>query len=373
MIISDLKTTARQTRNWQSALSRRSQISSQLFDKRYERLSGWHVWSADAGWAGAALATFGTDGFTSTPIANVSHVVPFAQVVQPDDKIIVVGYAGFNADTTSDLLLVRYNADGSLDQTFGTGGIVLVDYPAAPYHQTYAAALQPDGKILVFGSLGGVGGDPLVLFRFNSDGSPDTTFGDDGVVYDHFGTNDYPRDVAVQPDGKIVVAGAHDNGDASNRSTFVIRYNADGTRDTSFANDGLFTENFGSSDSIANSIALEPDSRILLGGSIYDGTQHDLALWLLNTDGTLNTDFGTKGSLITDVGSDSGIDTIILSCHSKLIADAGDTGGQWSLVQYAGQQLYTYQGTSPLTAGSLSISPGPQQFQPDCPPVNSSP
>jgi len=176
---------------------------------------------------GSVDTTFGTNGFTSTPISNASHVVPFAQKVQPNDKIIVVGYAGFNNDSNSDLLLVRYNSDGSIDQTFGTGGIVLANYPAAQYHQTYAVALQSDGKIIVFGSLGGVGGDPLVLYRFNSDGSLDTTFGNNGIVYDHFGSFDFPHDIVVQSDGKIVVSGAFDNGSFSNKTTFVIRYNSD--------------------------------------------------------------------------------------------------------------------------------------------------
>ena len=132
--------------------------------------------------------------------------------------------------------------------------------------------------------------------------------------------------VAVQPDGKIVVVGSFEGGSAPGQSTFAIRYNVDGSRDTNFAVNGLFTSDFGSSDTSANSLVTQTDGKLVLGGYSFDGTRHDLAVRRLSFDGTIDTTFGNSGWITADLGVDSGIDTIVLQSNGAILAGAGNTG-----------------------------------------------
>src|SRR5262249_39062750 len=146
--------------------------------------------------------TFGTGGTVITDFAprdDEAHAV----AVQADGKIVVAGLA-VNAGTDADLLLARYNPDGSLDDTFGTGGRVIT--PVAGYDVIDALAVQPDGKLVIAGSTVGPAGSDTVLGRYNPDGSLDSTFGGSGGV-SQLGLStgdDLFRAVTVLPDGRIL-------------------------------------------------------------------------------------------------------------------------------------------------------------------------
>ncbi|WP_323793081.1 delta-60 repeat domain-containing protein [Nocardioides sp.] len=197
-----------------------------------------------------------------------------AIVVQPDGKILVAGnftqYAGNQQQR-----LVRFNADGSRDTTLPNPWI---------NQAVYALALQADGKILVTGNFQKVGPptavDRTFLARLNSDGTLDTTFADPLL-------NQLGYGVAVQPDGKVLVAGYFTSAGGSVRN-YLARFDADGTLDTSFQDPAL--------DAFAFTVALQPDGKVLVAGdftTVGGVTRNRLAR--INTDGSLDTGFADPG------------------------------------------------------------------------------
>jgi uncharacterized delta-60 repeat protein len=221
-----------------------------------------------------------------------------AVAVQADGKILVVGeiYSGTNLDFG----LVRYNADGSLDTAFGESGVVLT---AIGTGSDYACAVtvQPDGKILVAGYAAFSNFD-FAVARYNADGSLDTTFGDGGIVSTAIGGgNEYIYGLAVQEDGGIVAAGCAylDN----TWDIAVARYLADGSLDPAFGDSGIVTTSLGASNDYAYAVTLQSDGKIVVVGASSDGTQHDMAAARYNVDGSLDADFGVGGWVTTPVGS----------------------------------------------------------------------
>src|SRR5439155_13054341 len=146
-----------------------------------------------------------------------------------DGKIVAAGVAG------GFVALARYNADGSLDPTFGTGGVVFFGSGAFPgLHGAEGVALQPDGKIVVVAGL---------VARFNADGSLDASFGTSGAVL--ASGREFRKAVAVRPDGKINVVGDRPTTDGPDGRFLVERYNSDGSPDPSFGPDGTVTTAIG--------------------------------------------------------------------------------------------------------------------------------
>jgi serralysin len=164
--------------------------------------------------------------------------------------------------------VVRYTAGGSLDTSFGVGGKL-----ALPGKELEGGlALQSDGKLVLVGRVDtsvapAVPGTvtEFALMRLNADGSPDAAFGDAGTAHTAIepGQRDSANAVALQADGRIVVAGSSSN---VNRDFAVARYNANGTLDTTFANQGKLTIDFLGFTDIADSVAIQPDGKIVLGG-----------------------------------------------------------------------------------------------------------
>jgi len=235
--------------------------------------------------AGFLDPSFDGDGRLSLPAGPAAAVA-----VQGDGKIVT---AGGTETLGGDFLVYRFNADGSADQSFGLGGVVGTDI-AGRADIARAIALQGDGKIIVAGSSDG----EFALARYNANGSPDTTFGTNGVVTTPFGADATALDVAIQDDGKIVAAG-RSSATAGGTSTFaLVRYNADGSLDTSFDGDGKVTTGFGLT--AANSVAMAPGGRIVAGGTAE--TNHgDAALVRYLADGSLDPTFGPFPDFGTDV------------------------------------------------------------------------
>src|SRR5439155_10568876 len=139
-------------------------------------------------------------------------------------KLVVAGAAYSNV-TAGDFALARYNPDGSLDSTFGASGKVMTEFGFG-WDVANALALQPDGKIVVAGSAYSGPDHDFAIARYNSDGSLDTSFNGTGKVITSIGPgNDYANSVALQPDGKIVVAGRSLRGSSGDLP--VVAYNAD--------------------------------------------------------------------------------------------------------------------------------------------------
>jgi len=234
--------------------------------------------------------------------------------LQQNGEIVVVGYKFSYGLPCHDALIVRYNSDGTLDRTFGEGGITIYNSRLDGLDFGSAVALQPDGKIVVAGySNTGFSIYEAFVLRYNSNGSLDSTFGEDGVViYNNF-YQDFGYGVAIQPNGKIVVVG-EEYGDS-----LVLRYNSDGTLDRSFGKDGSVTFDSGGYD-YSSAVAIQPQGKIVVTGSSNGNT----LILRYNNDGLLDSTFGGDGVIFYEGGvNGSGI---AVQPDDKIVV----TGSSWN-------------------------------------------
>ena len=274
------------------------------------------------GASGSLDPTFGTGGKVTTDF-SAGEDAARAVVVQPDGKIVVAGR------TSGDFALARYNSNGTLDSTFGTGGKVTTDF-AGGQDGAGGLALQPDGKIVVAGGAASGLHSDFAIARYNANGTLDATFGNGGkVTTDFSGSEDVAFGVVIQTDGKIVAAGAasHVVAGAVNTDFGLARYNTDGTLDTGFGNGGQVTTDFSGSFDEAEAIALQLDGRVVLAGRTRTQTStssnDDFALSRYNTDGSLDTSFGTAGKVMTDFTGIPGFDeahALAIQSDGKIVA-----------------------------------------------------
>jgi uncharacterized delta-60 repeat protein len=243
--------------------------------------------------------TYGTGGKVRTDFTPTATMGGAA--LQPDGKIVVAGVAG----STDPYIVARYTLDGSPDPTFGSAnGRQTAPFTVFPR----AVAIQPDGKIIV----GGLGQGSLpfsvALFRLNAGGSTDTTFGSGGLVTVNFPAESSIYDVAVLPDGKILACGEVflDN------SFLLIRFNMNGTLDTSFGNGGTVRAKMGPTTQAigaARAMAIQPDLKIVAVGVAEDCW----AIARFLPDGQLDEDFSSDGKILLnfDVGTEEAADVVI--------------------------------------------------------------
>jgi uncharacterized delta-60 repeat protein len=257
--------------------------------------------------------TFSGDGKQRTDFGFGSSRAA-ATVRQPDGKIVAVG------STADDFALARYNPNGSLDTSFSGNGKQTTDFFGSD--EGNGVALQGDGKIVVVG--GTVDGD-FALARYNPNGSLDTSFSGDGKQTTDFGGfGDEATGVALQGNGRIVVAGSTGDGDFA-----LARYNPNGSPDSSFHGDGRRTTDFGGSEG-ANGVVVQGAGKIVAVGSTVD----DFALARYNPNGSLDTSFSGDGRQTTDFGADfEGANGVALQAAGKVVA-VGFAGGNFALARY---------------------------------------
>jgi uncharacterized delta-60 repeat protein len=237
--------------------------------------------------------------FASTGAVRLGLEVGAAALgLQPDGKVLAAGASRGNA------AVYRLTAQGLPDPTFHEDGLVTIDSGGS--EDVHALALQPDGKILVAGETypsGSAGGDPVV-YRLNPDGTPDGDFGSGGTARIEGTPDERMFALALQPDGKIVVAGPARVGDDTD--AVVHRLEADGTLDDDFAQGGTFEIDEGGTE-FAYALAQQPDGRLLVvGASGRANTTADTFVYRLRSDGTPDPAFGRAGR----VGIDDGAVTI---------------------------------------------------------------
>ena len=184
--------------------------------------------------AGDLDPSFGTNGIVTTTIPGSTFAGSPDILIQPDGKLLIC-FSANSASSGFNITLARYNPDGSLDTTFSGDGIVTSPFAAGDFDEARALALQPDGKIVVSGRVG-ISNASFAVVRYHPDGTLDTTFDQDGIVTTQIFQGGIAAGVAVQADGKIVAAGSTFNGSADFFT--VIRYNANGSVDTSFGSCG---------------------------------------------------------------------------------------------------------------------------------------
>jgi uncharacterized delta-60 repeat protein len=276
--------------------------------------------------------TFSSDGKLTTNFAS-GFDGAFGVVVQSDGRIVAAGAAAGGGGRFG---LARYNADGSLDVTFGGDGRVTTNF-TSKFDASSALALQTDGRIIVAGLAGGrlVYGDDqkFALARYNADGSLDTTFSGDGKVTTNLTSGpEFAHSVAIQGDGKIVAAG---RGSGGGGRMALARYNADGTLDTSFSGDGRLTTNFTARDDRAEKVMIQGDSKIVVAGTTaYYRGSGKFALARYNVDGSLDTSFSGDGKVTTNfTGAFDGAFAGAIQIDGKIVA-AGEAGGNLGVARY---------------------------------------
>jgi uncharacterized delta-60 repeat protein len=245
------------------------------------------------------------------------YLAAFGMAIQSDGKIVVVGEGVGNG---YDFAVVRYNPNGSLDTSFGGTGIVITPVGDA-HEQAASVAIQADGKIVVAGiSCIGVGmcsgANRFAIVRYNPNGSLDTSFGGTGKVFTSFGgsVNTGSR-LAIQADGKIVAVGNLSNGPNFGGS-FVIRYNSNGSLDTSFNSTGIII----TPSSVANSVVIQTDGKVVVAGRSSDGLGRGFTIFRYNTDGSPDTSFNGTGKTVTQIGNDSGAGSVAIQADGKIVA-----------------------------------------------------
>ena len=243
----------------------------------------------------ATLAAFG-----DTVLAAESSAFGNSVTVQPDGKIVVAGYADVSG--VDRFALVRYNSDGILDTSFNSNGKVTTAVGTGTC-KGQGVALQGDGKIVVVGYSFNAGGQScFTVLRYGADGSLDTSFGDSGKVTTAVAKQSDAESVAMQSDGKIVVAG-NSFIDGGNNDFGVVRYNANGTLDTTFNGTGKATADFGAHD-LGHSVAVHEDGRIVVAGYSTNESKKQCALACFKANGNLDTSFNGTGKVTTNFGGE---------------------------------------------------------------------
>ncbi len=301
---------------------------------------------------------FGSGGVVNTDVTGESEV-PYGVAVQEDGKIVVAGdwYHG----SQRDFVLVRYNSDGTLDTSFDGDGKVVTELSSS-YNKIWDMAIQPDGKILVGGSIDG----DFAVARYNADGSLDPGFGSGGTVRTDVGLGDHAFGIALQSDGKILLAGQSSGGNSS--SKFVLtRYTSAGVLDSSFGSVGKVQTDIVGSFEGARDLAIQPDGKIVAVGSVRtDGVspaEYNFALARYNTDGTLDTTFGAGGTTITDFGGedDQALGVAIQADGTIIVVGSATAGRKAGLARYHADgtlDMIDFSSSSVMQANDVVIQPG---------------
>ena len=275
-------------------------------------------------------------GFVTDGAANVDW---FSQTLwtkvaqQTDGKIVVAGSAH------PSLRLARFNQDGTLDSSFNGSGTVIIPAGQSTDDAVPAMAIQPDGKLVISGwsqfvSDAGKAYAGISIFRYNADGTPDTTFGNNGKTVatasnDALGVygNYTPRGIAIQPNGRLIVHGVENQfATPTTQSAVLLGFTPAGTVDSTF---GLAGGVHSSDASGAQNVVVQPDGKLLVGGYASDASGFRIAR--LNADGSPDASFGSAGALaITGLPV---VNSIALQADGDLLVGGGASGGTF-IVQY---------------------------------------
>lgn len=281
---------------------------------------------------GAADTSFGGTGAVTTTFGSTAAAT--SVVVQPDDqKIVVLG--------TPDFSLARYNTDGTPDTSFGTSGKTTITFGLLT-EIPHKLLLQPDGKFIIIGQ-NSTSGAGCTLIRANADGTVDTTFGTAGLVTTQFASSGGSGEAffggTLQTDNKIVGVGGivgsptdvwnigrYENTPPAPTPTPTPPAGADATLDPSFGTGGNVTTNLGGTDNEANALALQPDKKIVAAGFSNALGTNAFALARYNNDGSLDTTFGPGGSVVTAISANTDEAKAVIMRKDGRIVAAGFSG-----------------------------------------------
>jgi uncharacterized delta-60 repeat protein len=278
---------------------------------------------------GSIDTTFNIGGKLITPALSPGQIA-----LQPDGKIVFVATGGSSSNTN--FYISRRNADGSGDPSFNGVSLVIMDLRGTNDTAT-SVKIQPDGKIVVGGvSERATSGSDFALVRLNPDGQPDLTFDGDGKVFTPLGQGAGVADLAIQPDGKIVAAGTaavQDPPTSQSIETFAtVRYNPNGSLDTTFDTDAMVFTRFVSTGPFGSlphnrvtSVALQSDGKIIVAGSAGSCCSpqppSQIAAIRFNADGSPDSSFGTDGKALVSgpPGAMAGANDLAIQSDNKIV------------------------------------------------------
>lgn len=301
---------------------------------------------------GFADPTFGTNGYTIIPYTNSSFLYDVA--IQSDGKIVAVG---LTSESDIDITVVRLNSDGSMDNSFSFDGKVQTDVANSDWAQ--GIALDPNGKIIIAGSADHGGGNVnSLLIRYNNDGSLDDTFGSNGIAETSLSnTVDEFHNVTIDGEGSIYACGNLQDGD---RNMVVAKFHSDGSLDNSFSFDGIVDVDFNNADDRAWDILIQPDSKILVAGSANISGDDFLAMLRLNQNGLSDLTFGNTGTVITPNGTSDEWRAVELQDDLKIVvAGMTSTGLLRTIVARYTSGMNVGIGDVDAYIGSTLIYPNP--------------
>lgn len=262
--------------------------------------------------------TFDLDGKVTINLGSISNGAN-SIAIQTDNKIVIGGVGG-SSTLSFDFGLARLNSDGSLDNSFGNSGKVITPI-TPPFNVIYQILLQNDGKIIAAGTGAAAGSFDFIVARYNPDGSLDSSFGSSGITQTAIGlVSDMAFAVAQDASDKIIAAG-HSH-DVINQEGFaMIRYNTDGSLDNTFGNNGIVTTQISTQPDEIFTILIQPDGKYIVGGQADTGADMRHVLARYNPDGSLDNTFGQNGVFLLDITpGDDFIQKILLQSDGKIFS-----------------------------------------------------
>lgn len=300
---------------------------------------------------GSIDSSFGTSGVTLTHIIN-DGASGNAVVIQPSNQYIVVGASAVISGTGA-MVAARYDTSGNLDSSFGTAGIAVINIGSGC--AANAIALQSDGKIILGGhaQIGSL--TEYAVVRLNTNGTLDSSFGTGGIVTTQLkprSTSDIIYAVAVQADGKIVAAGSTTLNTGVTKIS-LARYTTSGALDTSFGSSGVVNTALGSGSSTsAFAMSLQSNGKIVVGGLV----DSSFVVARYNTGGGLDTTFGSSGSVTTSLGLSSEINALAIQSDGKIVT-AGFSDNNYALARYLKNNTDYISIANPVNGSTVTSSP----------------
>lgn len=278
--------------------------------------------------AGEPDRGFGLEGSVVTDLQGLSNDRCLELLVQPDRKLVCVGQSTREGSEQADVAIVRYLPTGQLDQTFGSHGITLFDSGLGLGDVPGSAVLDRNGRIVIAGVVDVAGRDrqDFLVARFDADGSLDPSFGSRGFVTTDVGSGspdvDWGYGIALQRDGKIVVAGQTD------RLAVLLRYTPTGALDPSFGTAGRVQADLvRGTDDAAHAIAIQRDGRILVGS--YSNRAPAFVMARFRADGRADRSFGTGGVARARIGISVGeVRALMVQPDGKVVAAGWALGSE---------------------------------------------
>lgn len=292
----------------------------------------------------AQVARFNADGSLDTSFGingrriryGGSESDVYGLHVLPDSSIITIGYV---LNNNSDILVMKLTPNGGFDNSFGTNGVAVINFGSLP-QRAFCSAMNGN-KILI----GGVVSNPkeqMLLLQLNENGTIDTAFGTNGYTatsfWDQSTFYDYDRGSTLTVSGNKIYQAGFRFITSNDYRISLAKYNTDGTLDTTFSDDGKILINGPGERDFINDIKILNDQSILLGGhSIINNSQLRFIIMKLNPDGSFASDFGTNGSLITPMSGSSTINTLIVNQDNIIAIGSGNTSGDgnFALAKYS--------------------------------------